>query len=164
MTNLSKTGSVESMPHEGRNNNMSNKLRTYKLFKDQFQLEHYLKCQLPNKHRAALTKLRVSCHKLAIETGRYHKPAPLPVDHRLCSVAGFMKLLDCILFWLGKDFHFVAIMRTAQPLREIYISYYFSRLKTVLDLVCGWKKGSISHLKLLMRSYQYVVKHYCGKY
>ena len=87
---------------EGRNNNMSNKLRTYKLFKDQFQLEHYLKCQLPNKHRAALTKLRVSCHKLAIETGRYHKPAPLPVDHRLCSVCGVIEdeihlISDCIL-------------------------------------------------------------------
>ena len=71
---------------EGRKSNMSNKLRTYKLFKDEFHLEHYLKCQLPNKHRVALAKLRVTCHKLAIETGRYHKPAPLPVEQRLCSV------------------------------------------------------------------------------
>ena len=86
---------------EGRKSNMSNKLRTYKLFKDEFQLEDYLKCQLSIKHRAALTKLRVSCHKLAIETGRYHKPAPLPVAQRLCSVCDVIEdeihfICDCI--------------------------------------------------------------------
>ena len=31
-----------------------------------------------------MTKFRVSCHNLAIETGRYHKPSSLPVEQRLC--------------------------------------------------------------------------------
>ena len=33
----------------------------------------------------ALTKLRVSSHHLAIETGWYHKPSALPIEQRLCS-------------------------------------------------------------------------------
>ena len=52
-----------------------NKLRIYKLFRNQFQLEHYLVCQLPTKHRIAMTKFRVSFHNMAIETGRYYKPS-----------------------------------------------------------------------------------------
>ena len=49
--------------------NGSSKQRTYKLFKETFQLENYLLHQIPNKHRIATTKIRVSCHKLAIEKG-----------------------------------------------------------------------------------------------
>ena len=41
---------------EGSRKNYSNKLRTYKLFKKEFQLEEYLKYQLQNKHQFALTK------------------------------------------------------------------------------------------------------------
>ena len=51
----------------GGDKTTGNKLRTYKLFKNQFQLEHYLVCQLPTKHQIAMTKFRVSCHNLAIE-------------------------------------------------------------------------------------------------
>ena len=41
-----------------------------------------------NKHRIALTKFRVSCHKLAIETGCYHKPSCLPINEKLCLECG----------------------------------------------------------------------------
>ena len=61
------------------------KLRTYRLFKSNFELETYL-CNIQNTaHRAALTRLRVGSHQLAIELGRYHKPKPLPVKERLCD-------------------------------------------------------------------------------
>jgi len=76
---------------DGRAGSMSNKLRTYKLFKDVFQLEYYLTGVTLAKHRIALTKLRVSCHHLAIETGRYHKPSPLPVEQRLCAVCNVVE-------------------------------------------------------------------------
>ena len=71
--------------------NALNKLRTYKLFKHQFQLEKYLLCINITKHLIALTKLRVSSHCLAIETGRYHKPTSLPVDQRLCAECGVLE-------------------------------------------------------------------------
>ena len=48
--------------------NQSNKMRTYQLFKT-------INNQVTNmRHRIALTKLRLSNHKLAIETGRYSRP------------------------------------------------------------------------------------------
>lgn len=69
----------------GRKENVENKLRMYKFFKQVFQKEFYLTCVTTTKYRVALTKLRVSSHHLAIETGRYHKPSALPVEQRLCA-------------------------------------------------------------------------------
>ena len=61
-----------------------NKLRTYQLFKSKFEQEPYLSIVANVKHRVALTRLRLSCHRLEIEVGRYHKPTPTPVPLRLC--------------------------------------------------------------------------------
>ena len=59
------------------------KLRTYKLFKNEFRLEHYL-LNIPNQHyRCALAQYRLSSHNLGIETGRHTKP-PTPKEKRLC--------------------------------------------------------------------------------
>ena len=44
----------------------SNKLRTYTSFKENFQLEYYLTAVATVKYRIALTRIRVSCHCLAI--------------------------------------------------------------------------------------------------
>ena len=56
--------------------NQSNKMRTYRLFKtmDNYKCEDYLHQVTNTRHRIALTKLRLSNHKLAIETGRYSRP------------------------------------------------------------------------------------------
>ena len=67
------------------------------------------------KHCIALTKLRVSSHCLAIETGRYHKPTSLPVDQRLCAECGVLEdevhfLCDCVRYsFLREDLFSVAI-------------------------------------------------------
>ena len=65
---------------------MSNKLRTYKLFKENFQLEYYLTAVATVRYRIALTRIRVSYYRLAIETGRYQKPTSLPINQRLCTL------------------------------------------------------------------------------
>ena len=57
-----------------------------KLFKENFQLEYYLTAVATVRYRIALTKIRVSCHCLAIETGRYQKPTSLPINQRLCTL------------------------------------------------------------------------------
>ena len=68
--------------------NQSNKMRTYRLFKtiDNEKCEDYLHQVTNMRHRRALTKLRLSNHKLAIETGRsYSRPFKKP-EERICLI------------------------------------------------------------------------------
>ena len=62
--------------------NQSNKtiMRTYRVFKtiDNFKCEDYLHQVTNTRYRIALTKLRLSNYKLAIETGRYSRPFKKP--------------------------------------------------------------------------------------
>jgi hypothetical protein len=59
------------------------KLRTYSLFKINFQQEMYLSLQIP-KYRVSLTRLRTSSHHLEIERGRYTIPKT-PAELRVCN-------------------------------------------------------------------------------
>ena len=79
-----------------------NKLRTYKLFKKEFILENYV-AQFPVIIRRNLSKLRISAHQLAIETGRHNKPQKIPIDKRTCFYCGSIEtelhfLLECALY------------------------------------------------------------------
>jgi len=67
--------------------NQSNKMRTYRLFKtiDNYKCEDYLHQVTNTRHRIALTKLRLSNHTLAIETGRYSRPRKKPAE-RICPI------------------------------------------------------------------------------
>ena len=58
------------------------KLRFYKLFKITFEREPYL--NLPPHLQVPIAKLRISCHLLQIETGRYTLPNPIPCSERFC--------------------------------------------------------------------------------
>ena len=64
-----------------------NKMRTYRLFKtiDNYKCEDHLHQVTNTRHRIALTKLRLSNHKLAIETGRYSRPFKKPAE-RTCPI------------------------------------------------------------------------------
>ena len=68
----------------GTDNNDHNKLRTYKSFKASFTREPYLDLVRNRNQRSFLTRLRVSSHNLAIERGRYTRPAT-PVNLRTCK-------------------------------------------------------------------------------
>ena len=58
------------------------KLRFCKLFKTTFEREPYL--NLPPHLWVPITKLRISCHLLQIETEHYTIPSPVPSSERLC--------------------------------------------------------------------------------
>ena len=58
-----------------------NKLRTYKLFKDTYGVEAYVKTVMPQCHRSALAKFRCGVAPIKVESGRYER---LPLDERLC--------------------------------------------------------------------------------
>ena len=67
--------------------NQGNKMITFRLFKttDNYKCEDNLHQVTNTRHRIALTKLRLSIHKLAIETGRYSRPFKKPAE-RTCPI------------------------------------------------------------------------------
>ena len=69
---------------DSRKNGGGNKLRTYRIFKTEFNLEKYLEVLSDFTLRRALSKFRLSDHNLGIELGRRCKPK-LPVQERTCQ-------------------------------------------------------------------------------
>jgi len=67
----------------GRNGNSGNKLRTYKLLKNDYKTEHFCKIFLPRKHKSALAKFRIGVAPIKLETGRYEN---ISVDRRICPI------------------------------------------------------------------------------
>ena len=67
--------------------NQSNKMRTYRKVKtiDNYRCEDYLHQVTNIRHRTTMTKLRLSNHRLAIETGRYKRPYKKP-NERMCPL------------------------------------------------------------------------------
>ncbi len=76
----------------------NSKLRTYKLFKTNFNTENYLLSSNNTDMRTKFTKLRVSAHDLRIERDRYKTPR-IPVELRICK--------HCHLNAVESEFHFV---------------------------------------------------------
>ena len=75
-----------------------NKLRTYRLIKSNtLEPESYLSVISNPTVRQAFTKLRISDHKLSIETGRHCKP-PKPLEDRTCPLCNSQSLEDEIHF------------------------------------------------------------------
>ena len=64
--------------------NQQNKLRTFRKFKTIYQREDYLKEVKNIRHRVTLTKLRISDHRLKVETGRYTRPYT-ELERRVCE-------------------------------------------------------------------------------
>ena len=75
-----------AMSHSNTDYNVGtgNKLRTFALFKGSFIYEPYLNIVQNKNERKELTRLRISAHKLAIESGRYTRPYT-PVYDRKCK-------------------------------------------------------------------------------
>ena len=69
----------------GNNNDASHKLRTYCKFKNTFEIENYLRKNIPVNRRKNFSKLRISAHTLQIEAGRYTRPKT-PVELRKCTI------------------------------------------------------------------------------
>ena len=90
----------ETKWHEQINGDVTNshKLRTYCTFKYHFGLENYLKQNIPVNKRKNFSKLRISAHTLAIETGRYTRPKT-PVEMRKCQ--------NCTLDVVEDEKHFL---------------------------------------------------------
>ena len=75
---------VVSYSNNDNNVSTGNKLRTLALFKGSFIYEPYLSIVQNKNERKELTRLRISAHKLAIESGRCTRPYT-PVYERKCK-------------------------------------------------------------------------------
>lgn len=143
---------VESTAGKSRNEG-GNKLRFYKLVKDNFAREKYLDI-LPNRDRVNLTRLRVSAHKLQIELGRYNNP-PTPVALRKCSSCDVIEdethfLLRCKKFEVHRKEMFDSI-RKASPIPK-------SDHGKIRLLLCSSNQSILSALcKFLHYSYSLLV-------
>ena len=73
----------------------SSRARTYRLVCS-FGLNSYLKCVNTEKLKFALCRFRVSAHRLAVETGRRHKPNKIPYNERKCQLCNTLE--DLLLF------------------------------------------------------------------
>ena len=63
-----------------------------------------------SKLRKSLTRLRISCHRLFIETGRYSIPK-IPVEDRLCKFYNLIQVED--------EMHFLTVCPLYKQEREI---------------------------------------------
>ena len=68
-------------------------LRTYCLYKTEFDLEPYLKCVLKYKLRSAISRFRLSSHNLEIKKGHHSKPKTL-LEQRLCLLCNMGDVED----------------------------------------------------------------------
>ncbi len=101
------------------------KLRTYKLFKEEFKFENYLRSTKNLNHTLALFHFRISSHNLRIETGRYTRPK-IPVNQRMCIYCTFQAveteshfLVECSLF-IKERMEFLEAVNIYLPVNNNY--------------------------------------------
>ena len=70
-----------------------NKLRVYREYKKNPEVEMYLKLGIPHYKRRYFSMLRAGSLPLNVETGRYAKP-PLPLHERICTLCDKMHIED----------------------------------------------------------------------
>jgi len=76
------------------------KLHSYCFFKDIFSPEKYLQIVNNRDHRRAISRFRISAHKLEIELGRYNRPKT-PRELRYCRRCGTNSIDDELHFLLS---------------------------------------------------------------
>lgn len=93
----------------------SSKLSLYCQIKNNYDFEYYLDILKLNKFRNAYASLRLSCHDLEIERGRY---AGQTRESRVCKLC--KKLVE-------DEYHFVLICQTYNEIRISYIPQKYYR-------------------------------------
>eukprot|EP00732_Lithocolla_globosa_P002453 Lithocolla_globosa_v1_NODE_1612_length_2444_cov_4.514417.p1 type:complete len:535 gc:universal NODE_1612_length_2444_cov_4.514417:2019-415(-) len=105
-------------PHGVRSKSQGNKLRTYKLLKQEFNTEKYLSLLSHRGHRSVYAMLRCGTHGLTIETGRY---TGIAEKDRICPC--------CNLGEIENEFHFVMNCPKFAQERDLLLqSFPFTRL------------------------------------
>ena len=91
------------------------------------------------KFRTALSKLRLSSHRLEVETGRWARPNAIPFSERVCNVCN--KLED--------EFHFVLECSIYFDIRKLYINSYYFKRPNMFKMVELFNTTNKKHLRNL---------------
>ena len=110
------------------------------LFKTNYSPSSYLDLTRKNPSRKALVKLRISSHKLRIETGRYDN---IPRDERLCNLCNCNRIED--------ETHFLLDCPSFSSIRDMF----FSKLEPKIPFVRLQSHESL--LSHLMNSTDYFI-------
>ena len=110
-----------------------NKLRTYSIYKEKFALERYI-LQGPVRLRHNITKLRISAHSLAVETGRYTRPKTLLVN-RTCNFCNNFEIEDEFHMFLRCPFYNDECSRLFKSLSDISTTNWDPNLSTFKTLM-----------------------------
>ena len=98
----------------------------YVLYNDFFKNNtNYLDVVKTQQHRVALTRLRTSNHRLAVESGRWHKPHVLPLIERKCSSCEDLE----------EEYHFLLVCPMYTELRRKYLPEYYHQRPNMLKFV-----------------------------
>ena len=120
-----------------------NKLRTYNTFKQKFQYETYLDTLGAYENRKNITKLRISAHKLEIETGRYTSKKHgkrIEEKDRLCKFCDANKIEDefhvimcCSNYEIGRSIMFNSLRDTFPHFEKLNECEQFIFIMECLD-------------------------------
>ena len=106
------------------------KLKTYKLIKQKFELEPYLEVLTDRKQRKALTAFRISAHKLQIERGRHFWGKK---KYRICTTYNVIE--DEINFFCDCKKHSTLRNKMFQNIINYNINRSFSNRELFIDLM-----------------------------
>ena len=67
-------------------------------------LENYISCISMKKYQRAITRFRVSSHRLGIECGRHQKPC-IPTEERICKFCNLGEIDDEYHFLVHCELH-----------------------------------------------------------
>ena len=121
----------------------SSKCYIYRYLTDSFDLQYYLRKNIPEHLIHYLSKYRLSAHKLAIEQGRYRQTER---SSRVCKFCNFNKVED--------EYHFILECPQYGNLRDLYIKkYYYLRPSTfkLIQLLSIRNRKQLNYLCVFLK-------------
>ena len=120
----------------------SNRARTF-IHITNFKVQPYLDKITVKKFQTSLSRLRLSSHRLHVETGRWKKPVTTPFNERKCVICNLLE----------DEFHFVLECSIYKELRKQYIAkYYWIRpnMMKFIELCTSDRKKTIRNLGIFV--------------
>ena len=102
----------------------SSKGYLYQHLVDNSGMQFYLRKPIENKYKKSISRIRMSSHKLNIESGRYNNIARV---NRVCTLCNHRDVED--------EFHFILKCPFYADLRTKYIKQYYFRRPSVFKLI-----------------------------